>query len=135
VAPGHGQEVEPSEVVLSLETQRLDAMVKADSVFLDRVFADDLTYAHSNGVMHSKAELMGLLSAGRMDYVSIHPDNLTVRVYQSAAVVMGMADIAVSTGEDVVAIAIRFTSVYVMEGDSWRLVAYQSTRFEEASGK
>jgi hypothetical protein len=135
-APVRGEDADPSEVVLSLETRRLDAMVKGDTAFLDQVLADDLTYTHSNGIVHSKEELVALLGAGRLDYRSIVPDNVAARVYGSCSVVTGSATISVAvTGKEDVTMTNHFTSVYVQFGDTWRLVAYQSTRADESSAR
>lgn len=127
-ASGRGQEVEPSAAVLSLETQRLGAMVEADTSFLIQVFADDLTYGHSNGVVHSKSELIALLGSGDLDYRRIEAEGITVRVYEGSAVVTGSAAIVVVAGERTVEITILYTGVYVREDTAWRMVAYQSTR-------
>lgn len=52
-----------------------------------------------------------------------------MRVYGDTAVVIGRAEVKVSTqGQEAAALSLRFTEVWVKSGGAWKLTAWQSTR-------
>ena len=124
---GVGAADNPADAVRAVEMRRLAAMVDVDSVVLEQVLSDDLVYAHSNGIVQSKSELIGALISGRFDYREVTTHGLAVRVYGNAAVITGAADIEVGVGEKTIRASLLFTDIYIRQGGVWRMVSYQST--------
>jgi hypothetical protein len=54
-----------------------------------------------------------------------------VRISGTTAVVTGISAMKVSAGENNYEFSIRFIEVYENDEESWRLVAWQSTRLPE----
>jgi hypothetical protein len=77
--------------VEALERQRFEAQVKKDYTILEKVFADDLVYTHSNGKQNNKTEYIQSIRDGKSVYDKIDVEAVNVRAYNDgkAAVVNG----------------------------------------------
>ncbi len=114
--------------VLAAEDRRYRAMLDADLATLDRLCADDLSYAHSSGVRDTKAEYLAKVASGYYVYRRIDHPVERVAVVGDTAVVVGRmtADLVVDGAAktiDNLALA-----VWVRAGAEWRLLAYAPTR-------
>jgi hypothetical protein len=119
-----------AEQILEVDRRRTDAMVSGDESGLEAHFTEDLTYAHTNGVLDTKATLIDRIRDGTYDYAAIEADDVLVKtVDDGAAVLTGRAILSVRTATgETVEVPIRFTSVYVRDGVQWKMTAWQSTR-------
>jgi len=121
-----------TERILEIDRSRIEAMVAGDEEALECFFTEDLTYAHTNGVLDTKATLIDKIRTGAYDYAGIETDEILVKtIGDGAAVLTGTAVLAVRTSAGkTVEIPIRFTSVYVRDDARWKMTAWQSTRTE-----
>ena len=119
------------EAVLALEAERGRAMVAGDLAGLDRIFADDAIYTHSNGRSETKREFIDAIRSGGRKYVRMAGRDLHVRRAGDALVVTGQADGEVVAGGATIRLALVYTAVYARSGGRWRLVAYESTKRPE----
>jgi hypothetical protein len=111
---------------LHVDTLRREAMLEADVDVLRELFAEGLRYGHANGEVHTKAELLGLLASGALDYRAIRIEAIETREGARSFVVTGRQTIEVTAaGRDVTSHSV-FSAVYAREGRRWRLIAYQS---------
>jgi ketosteroid isomerase-like protein len=120
----------PTKQILEADRRRIEAMIAADEEELECFFTEDLVYTHTNGVADTKATLIDKIRTGSYDYTGIETDDILVRpIGDRTAVLTGHAVLGVRTphGEKV-DVPIRFTSVYVKDGTSWKMMAWQSTR-------
>jgi len=117
-----------SAKVQDLEMRRYKAMVDGDVATLDTIFADDLTYSHSNGWTQTKAEFIDSIRHGELQYQEIKPDAVEIRVYGRTAVVTGRAHVKAKVKGQDVNIELRFLDVYVQRQGRWQMVAWQSAR-------
>ena len=140
-APGGARPKEPAATtpeveLLQTEQRRYRAMVDADAPALEALLAAELRFTHANGKVQTRADLLGSLASGALDYLSIRTRDEAVRLYGDAGVVSGAADIEVrADGGPRQALRLLFTAVYAKQGGGWRLVAYQSTRAPEADAR
>lgn len=131
VAQGRTPVAGPSdgeEEINELEGRRLQAMIQADTAALEGFLADDLTYTHSTGQTDTKVSFLEALKSGTLKYNSILTRDVKVRLYGSAAVVTGRAQVEVEAQQQKLGVAIRFTDVYAKKDGRWQMVAWQSTR-------
>src|SRR4051794_240987 len=84
--------------VATLEQRRWQALVAGDLAELDRLFADGMTYTHSNGMVDTKQSYLGALRAGVFRYVDIEVDEPTSREFGGTVVMAGRA-VATSESE------------------------------------
>jgi ketosteroid isomerase-like protein len=119
--------------VLQAEKDRFAAMVKGDKAALERLLADDLTYTHTSALFQNKAEFIGSVVGGTIDYVSVAPSesDWKVRIDGNYALVTGVAAVnVIDTGKDL-KFKIRYTTVHRNQGGRWQLASWHATRFPQ----
>jgi ketosteroid isomerase-like protein len=116
--------------ILQLEKDRFKAMINKDSMVMDRVFATDLLYIHSNGVQDSKETLIQNIMNDNVDYIAIDLTQADVRTANQLAWVHGAAKIKVRNGKNnpEIELSIRYLDIYKREDGEWKLVAWQSAK-------
>lgn len=121
----------PDEAVRAADARRIAAVVDGDVAALSSLLTDDLTYTHTTGQVETKEQFLAGISSGKLDYQSIQPSEVQVRIYGTAgdtAVMTGRAEMKVNAQGRDLAFASRFTSVWVKGDGGWRMAAWQSTR-------
>jgi hypothetical protein len=97
------------------------AELRGDVAFLERTLADDFTAVGPLGFVLSKREWIGRHLSGNMAYKALALDEITVRIYDRAAVLIGRkVQDAAYRGNSVKA-QLRTTVVLVHQGE-WQLV-------------
>ncbi|RSK29578.1 nuclear transport factor 2 family protein [Hymenobacter metallilatus] len=120
------------EVAL-LERQRFEAQVKKDYAVLEKVFAEDLVYTHSNGKQNNKQEYIQSIRDGRSQYDQIEVEALNVRAYHHGrtAVVNGTITITLPPKPDGTPNLAHLKYVVVQIKDpqkGWQVVLWQSQK-------
>ena len=116
-----------------LERQRFEAQVKKDFTLLEKVFADDLVYTHSNGKQNDKTEYIQSIRDGKSQYDKIVVETLNVRAYNDGktAVVNGLILITLPNKPDGTANLAHLKYVVVQVKDKkkgWQVVLWQSQK-------
>ena len=117
--------------LLAAEDERYDAMVAGDLETLDRLLADEVSYAHSSGVRDTKGQYFAKVRSGYYDYHSIDHPVERVEVLGDTAIVVGRmtADLTVDgTRKTIDNLAL---AVWTRTADGWRLLAYAPTRLPD----
>jgi len=128
--PGYAER-SPAAEVKALELQRFDAMVKGDTLLLESMLAEDLTYTHTTGAVDSKAGFLESLASGKLRYLAFKPDGVEVRLFgEATAVVTGRIDARVVANGKEASFRARYTSVYTKRHGRWLLAAWQATRLD-----
>jgi hypothetical protein len=118
---------EHEQAVLDAEDRRYQAMIDADLETMDRLFADEVSYAHSSGIRDTKSEYFEKVRSGYYDYHSIDHPVERVEVLGDTAIVVGrmIADLSVEgTRKTIDNLAL---AVWARDGGEWRLLAYAPT--------
>src|SRR6476619_4301006 len=110
----------PADAVKALELQRFEAATKNDLDTLGKLLADDLTYTHSTGVLETKTVFLESLKSGKLQFKTIEPADLQVRVYGDTAVINGTAKVSVVSEGKPKDISLRFTDVWVSRAGKWQ---------------
>jgi ketosteroid isomerase-like protein len=118
--------------VLGADDRRFAAMRQGDWAALDAALADDLTYVHSTARLESKAEHIANLRAGKPHYRGIAPRDRRARVAGDIGVVNGLSEMHVENSGKEQRFTVRYLAVYKKSGQSWRMIAWQSTRVPDA---
>ena len=88
------------------------------------------------GNVVSKARQAKELKDGTMDFVSMDPSEVKVRVYGDAAVVTGRYQVVVKVrGQEETSLPARITETFVKQGGKWRCVSTQVTRIAAPAGE
>src|SRR5215217_8474985 len=118
---------EEERAVLAAEDCRYQAMIDADLETMDRLCADQVSYAHSSGVRDTKQEYFAKVRSGYYDYHSVDHPVERVEVVGDTAIVVGRmtADLTVQgTRKTIDNLAL---AVWTKDGGQWRLLAYAPT--------
>jgi hypothetical protein len=121
-----------SQDLLQLEKTRVNALVHDDIPALEKLFADDLTYVHSSGVLESKAEFLGRLRSGERKYLSMeHDTGAALRSYSDAAILAGSTKVAVTFRGQSQNLHLRFTETWLKRAGQWQVVAWHATKIAD----
>ncbi len=117
-----------AQAVRLLESERVQALLRGDSAFIESNYEDDYITTGANGLVRNKAEVIADLKAGSIRYESMTHTNVKIRFYGNTVVVTGLDSVkAVDKGQDISGQR-RFTRVWVKQRGRWRLVSNQTTR-------
>ena len=125
VAVGAGPE---EEAVRNAEKQWAAAVVAGDFGSVDRLLSNSLIYAHSTGVVETKAEYLGKLRSGTQKYAGIEHQSLTVKMHGQAAVAHSKVRMRGTNAQGPFDNLLMMLHLWVKEGGQWRLAAHQTTR-------
>lgn len=112
--------------VADLEDGRWKALVAGDLDELDRLFADDMTYTHSNGMVDTKQSYLGALRDGVFRYVDIDVQEPTSRDFGATVVVTGTAVVTTESARGRLVSPLRYTGVWSQQDGDWQFVAWHS---------
>lgn len=122
---------EVEQAVIRLEQERVDAVTKGDLATLERIFADDLFYTHSNARVENRQQFLESVKTGSIKYEALKHSDLKVQSFGDAAVLRGRSDIKGVANGQPFALPIRFIAVYVKMNGRWQMSVWQSTRVEK----
>jgi ketosteroid isomerase-like protein len=127
-APAKSASVE--QVLIKLENDWNNAMVKRDVAALSRIVADDWTDIEPEGISN-KAQTLASLKSGEQVWTSAVADEMKVRVYGDAAVVLGRNTVkAQYKGKDVSG-QYRFTDTWIKKDGRWQCVATAAVKIAQ----
>jgi ketosteroid isomerase-like protein len=116
--------------VRALESQRAQALLKADTVALSQLVADDFIEISRLGTLRTKADNLREIASGTLKLTSVRYDSLSVRIYGDVAVLQGIADNTGTFRGFPFTGKIRYTRVFVRRDGRWRAVAMQQTSMQ-----
>ena len=104
-----------------------EAVVSADVAALEQVLHEDYVHNRPSGVVEDRAQYLENRKARRVDFESLVPDEIDVRVYGDSAIVTGRPT---ATGTDQFGSMDgqrRWTRVPVRRDGRWQFVHFQGT--------
>jgi hypothetical protein len=119
---------ELEQEVLAADAERVRTLLAQDYDAAEKLFADELTYCHSNGSQDTKLSYMNGLRAGNSRYAEMNMFDMTTRIYGETAVLSGKFTakvITASRGE--VNLISRVLMVWAKRDGHWQMVAWEST--------
>lgn len=118
--------------IKALLGQLKQAILKSDTNFFEKYYADDYVAIHGNGNLTTKAEEIENFKSGATKYESIEVRGLKIRTYGDTVVVNALASIkATFKGEPYIG-DVRNTRVWVKQNGNWKIVVFQTTRVAPA---
>lgn len=115
---------------LALEKERSRALVEEDHARVAELFADDLVYVHTTGMVQGKADYLDY-AQNAVQYLSIERGELQVRFYGDALAVMTgpQCNTLQKRGGDQPIRGEGFaTQVWVLGAHGWQISSFQATR-------
>ncbi|MDE1164865.1 MAG: nuclear transport factor 2 family protein [Pseudomonas sp.] len=117
------------QAVLQAEALRRSALMHDDATQVANLFADDLVYVHTTGLIHDKAQYLAY-AANVVRYLDISRDQLHVRVYGEVAVMTGyqVNTLCKRSDEQVVRGEGFVTQVWVKGPHGWQISSFHGSR-------
>jgi ketosteroid isomerase-like protein len=114
--------------VLGYEDRRRAAIVARDLEALDALLAPDMAYVHSNGMVDTKDEYIGIVKAHTFN--SIEHDLIRTRVHDDIAVFTAITTIDARNDADgtVLAGQIRTVNIWARTVDAWQQIHWQASK-------
>lgn len=115
--------------VKTADKARVAAMQSGDRDKLDAIFSDELRYAHSTGVVDTKASFIDILGAGKTKYLvyDYEEQNFTFPA-PGIALMTGRAHVKADASGKVMDSVLSFLAVWREEKGQWRFLAWQSCK-------
>lgn len=104
------------------------AVAANDFPKLEKVLGARLIYAHSTGVVETKAQYLGRLRKGAQRYESIDHEKLTVHVYGNTAVAHSHVRMRGTSDGRRFDDRLMMMHFWVRQSGAWQLVAHQTTK-------
>ena len=115
--------------VKAADDARIATMRSPDRDKLTAIFSDDLRYAHSNGVVDTKASFIELLGSGKTKYLGYeHKDRSITIPAPGIALVTGQARIQAESAAGKMDNVLSYLAVWREEKGQWRFLAWQSCK-------
>jgi ketosteroid isomerase-like protein len=126
--PAHAQTQKATEQAVLKASQLLDeaSLIKKDRATMERYYAEDYMYVHSNGTVLNKTQEIAESMSPDQAWTAHKSDDLKVRVYGTVAIVTGLSTLTGSS-KSYVPGPRRYTEVWVKRNGRWQMVGGQST--------
>src|SRR5262249_50319280 len=117
-----------AEEAQKAEDARYTAQTTNDFAAMQRLFADDLVYAHSSAAVDDKASFIETMRSGATRYRTMRRSETKVRTYGCVAILTGKAEFQLTSRGQELTIPLRFSSLWVKRAGGLQCVSWQSTR-------
>lgn len=115
--------------LVAADEARVAAMKAADPAGLEKVFSDELHYAHSSGVVDTKAAFVEALVSGKSKYVGIdYEDRKFTFPAPGVAMMTGRARVQVVSAKGTMDAVLSYLAVWRKEEGEWKFLAWQSCK-------
>jgi ketosteroid isomerase-like protein len=114
------------EQLKKIEQDWATAYVKRDKTFVERITSADFAFIGPDGSMVNKEEYVKSMD-GDTVFSAFKVDELKVRIYGDAAVVLGIASITATAQGENESGRYSFTDIFVKQKGEWKAVSGQIT--------
>ena len=105
-----------------------EALVKKDTVALNKLLHDKLSYGHSNGWIETRKEVIADLLNGKLVYVSIESKELSSEQTGDITLVRAESKIKYLLDGKEGELKLHVLQVWIRVGYQWQLIGRQSTK-------
>ncbi|MBL8175946.1 MAG: nuclear transport factor 2 family protein [Bryobacterales bacterium] len=114
-----------------LDKNWLKAVLGKDLAALDRMYTDDIVYAHASGVVDTKTSYLEKLKSGKQVYKSMEQRKVSVRLYGDSAVTHSWMRVTGVNPQGPFDDKVMMIHVWVQKNGQWRMAAHQTTRVDQ----
>jgi len=119
------QQASEADVATAID-RLMNAMVTADENILNALLADELVYAHSNGSIQHKSDVMAEMLGNGRRFVRIETLEQTIQMGKDAAVVQHIfAAETKSRNGELGSLRVNVMQVWQLQNGTWKLLARQ----------
>jgi ketosteroid isomerase-like protein len=128
---GEDGQISDEALVRQREHELARAMRTLDVERLDQMLSDDYTFTSSTGEVATKAQALEDLQSPDLHVEELVNQDMQVRVYDGAAVVLGRSVVRGRFGDQDLSGTYRYTRMYVQKGSRWQVVASHLSRMPD----
>ena len=114
-----------------LDKNWVKAVLAKDFAALDRMYTDDIVYAHASGVVDTKASYMEKVKSGKQVYKAMDQRKVSVRLHGDAAITHSWMRVTGVNAQGPFDDKVMMVHLWVMKNGQWRLAAHQTTRVDQ----
>ncbi|MEY4905880.1 MAG: hypothetical protein RLZZ292_3695 [Bacteroidota bacterium] len=115
--------------LLIVQQHRFDAMVRQDTIALQSLLSDDLTYIHSNALVETKTTHLYSVGQKKIVYQSLDYDAVpSVSIRKQTAIITGIVHVKGLFNVTPFDVHLLFTAIYIKHKRRWQLWRWQSTK-------
>ena len=118
------------EVRAAMEAWR-QARIHHDRAALEKLYAPELEYVHSNAKVESRKEAIDTIANGKERVDTCEFQNMTVRTYGNTAVARARLLLRTTADGQTTTLDMLSLHVWVRNPSGWQLVARQTTRLNQ----
>ena len=104
------------------------ATTGGDVVTLDKLFTNELIYAHSTGIIENKKEYLDRIRTAQQRYDRINQEKITVVPYGDAAVSHSILRMTGLSNGKPFDDHVMLLHLWVRQNGAWRIAAHQTTK-------
>ncbi len=104
------------------------ALVQKDTVTINQLTSNVLTYGHSNGWVQTKAEVLGDIGNGKLIYNSYVTDTMAITSQANVAIVRFDATIQTIMNASRGTYKLKVLEVWMLQKRKWKLIARQAVK-------
>ena len=113
--------------VATIVTSFKQAMIDGDSVMLDKLTSDKLSYGHSGGHIQDKPEFIHSFTSGASDFVTLDLTEQTISVSGNTAIVRHILTANTNDkGKQPATVKLGVLTVWQKQHGQWKLLARQA---------
>ena len=128
--PAKAAEGNVTNQIVQLEAEWNAAHVNNDATAVDKLCADDLTVGVPEMPPINKAGAVGAVRGGRLKFIRYETSETSIRVYNgNTAIVTGRLQRTRQMEDKLTTDDLRFTKVWVKQGDQWRVTAFHASSY------
>lgn len=110
------------------QQMRFEAMLKGDTVVLDKVLSEELTYLHSNGLFENKRDFIRNISSKKLVYENIKLEKMQIRRTGRISIIQGTGRFKGVIRGNPFEVKLHYISIYKKTNMRWKLIAWQSLK-------
>lgn len=122
--------LDAQQEVLAAYEKRRTATLNGDANTVASMMTDDLTFTHSSALVETKEQFIEALKSRKSQFKSFTDEDRKIRVNGSTGVVSGICHIVAEASGTKFDLRVRFTELWVKEGDTWRMMLWHSTKVQ-----
>lgn len=118
-----------SELLLAINTQLDEGVVKKDIAFLQKHYADDFVFTHGGGLVEDKARWIKNVSNPDSKFVSRVHDSTSFELHGDVALVVGKMAIVRKDKDKEVAYGLKYIRVFRKNKNVWQMISHRTTHY------
>ena len=118
------------DAIRDAEKRWAAAVVAKDLPALDRIFTDNLIYAHATGNIETKQHYLDRLKTGKQRYDTVQHESTKIAVYGDSAVAHSIGRMTGNNGQPFND-HLMIMHFWVKQNGAWRLAAHQTSKLAD----